>query len=176
MWAVPHYGTNEVPTTCGDVADWCMGDAWGQNPPWPPAPQEPCVDAAYPVTTEVEFMVDVSPKQTPLCIFLDSTIPWPDNLRVRKTPCNLVEDATPRDLIRGKLCNLRLSPLPTVELGHVQCLYDDVPLIEYPERSPDDTRCMGAWFYLIRESGDPDYGPGRVPFLLPRFPDSGGCP
>jgi hypothetical protein len=120
-------------------------------------------------------MVDVSPQQTPICVYLENLSPWPDNLRVSKGPCSPATGIVERDLIRGKLCNLRISPLPTIELGPVQCLYDNSNLNEFDELSPDDTRCMGGWFYLLRESGDPAYGLGQIPFLAARFPDSGGC-
>jgi hypothetical protein len=129
-----------------------------------------------PVTTEVEWMVDVSPVQTPLCVFLDESATWPDSLRVRKGSCSPSADMMVKDVIRGKLCNLRFSVLgPIVELGHVQCLYDDTNLTEFDELSPDDTGCMGAWFYLVRQSGDPHYGEAG-PGSEVRIPDSEGCP
>jgi len=176
-FALPNYATNGVPTTCGDVARWCLsGMDWGQSPAEPPVDMEECPDPTWPVSTEVEVMVDVSPKQTPVCVFLDSSIVWPDNLLVRKGPCLPVIDATPKDLIRGKLCNLTFSPLaPVVDLGFTQCLYDDSNRTEFDELGPDDTRCMGGWFYLIRHSGDTDYGMawpnGQVRGLW-----TGGCP
>jgi hypothetical protein len=182
LWSLRSYKTNGPPTTCGDVRRWCMFDPdnpdnWRQNPPDPPSPQEPCEDPGWLVSTEVEWMIDVSPKQTPICVYLDPDDVWPDNLRVRKGARDDVSDNIPKDVIRGKLCNLRFSMLaPQVDLGHVQCLYDNRLLTEFDELSPDDTRCMGAWFYLMRHDGDTDYGNASPPGLEPRNPSSGGCP
>jgi hypothetical protein len=177
LWSLPEYATDALPTTCGDVARWCMYDeAWGQNPAEPPQPTEPCVDPDFPVTTEVEWMADVSPVQTPLCVFLEDIATWPDSLRVRKGACSPAVEMLEWDMVRGKLCNLRFSVLgPMVELGHVQCLYDDVNFTEFDELSPDDTGCMGCWFYLVRQSGESHYGHAG-PNLEVRIPDSGGCP
>ncbi len=178
-WAIPNYATSGAPTTCADVARWCMlGYDWGQNPPPPdpPQPQIACTDPTAPVSTEVEAMVDVSPVQTPICIYFDSAIPWPDNLMIDKNPCGVSSPtAVSYDWIRGKLCNLRFSMLsPQVDLGYVQCLVDDGLVDRYDELSPDDTQCMGGWFYLIRQSTDPDYG--NASNGDPRIPNSGGCP
>jgi hypothetical protein len=175
-FSLPTYATNGTPTTCGDVARWCLvGMEWGQNPAEPPTFMEACTDPSWPVSTEVEAMVDVSPRQTEICVYLDTSIGWPENLVIRKGPCTAVTDVTPKDLIRGKLCNLRFSMMaPQVDLGFVQCLYDDSLRTEFDELSPDDTRCMGGWYYLIRNSGDTNYGQasgGEV-----RLPATGGCP
>jgi hypothetical protein len=177
LWSLPTYATNGVPTNCDAVARWCMpGMEWGQNPPEIPAEPVPCPDPLFPVSAEVEAMVDVSPKQTPVCVFLDSSYPWPDNLRVRKTPCSPTVEVPQKDVIRGKLCNLRFIPgAPVVDLGWVQCLYDDSGLTEFDDLSPDDTRCMGSWFYLIRQSGDVNYG-SAYPSGEVRIPSAGGCP
>jgi hypothetical protein len=179
-WSLPAYATDGTPTTCADVARWCMDPGWGQNPSYYPAgsPQEPCPDDAWLVSTEVELTVRVSFDKDFLCVFLDQNSSWPDNLRMRKGICNDVEDATPKDLIRGKLCNLRIpptSPVPMIDLGHVQCLYDDSNRTEFGELSPNYTECMGAWFYLIRNSGDAHYG-SVGPSMRTRLPDTGGCP
>jgi hypothetical protein len=177
QWSLPGYATNGGLTTCADVARWCMlGLDWGQNPSEPPEEMEGCPDPQAPVSTEVEVMVDVSPIQTPICVFLDSGDVWPDNLRVRKGACAPAMEVTQKDVIRGKLCNLRFRQIvPQVELGFAQCLYDDSSLTEFDELSPDDTRCMEGWFYLIRQTGDPDYG-NASPGGEARNPDSGGCP
>jgi hypothetical protein len=177
LWSLPTYATNGVPTNCADVARWCMpGESWGQNPPEIPAEQAPCPDPLFPVSTEVEAMVDVSPKQTPVCVFLDGSFPWPNNLRMRKTPCTPTVEVPEKDVIRGKLCNLKFIPAaPVVDLGWVQCLYDDSSLTEFEDLSPDDTQCMGSWFYLIRQSGDLDYG-SASPGGEVRIPSGGGCP
>jgi hypothetical protein len=122
-------------------------------------------------------MVDVSPIQTPLCVFLSPDAAWPDNLRIAKGACDTpAVDVTPYDVIRGKLCNLAFSNLAhQVDLGHVQCLYDDAHRTEFDDLSPDDSRCFGGWFYLVKQSGDPSYGTSS-PGGLPRLPSSGACP
>jgi hypothetical protein len=174
QWSLPTYATTGVPTTCADVARWCMGDEWGQNPPEPDMPQEPCDDPGLLVSTEVEAMVDVSPLQTDVCVFLETSATWPYSLRVRKGGCSPAVEIAEKDVIRGKLCNLRHSMVAmAVELGYVQCLYDDSNLDEFDELSPDDTRCMGSWFYLIRQTGDTHYGQGSGGEI--RLPDMGGC-
>ncbi len=175
QWSLPTYGTTGAPTTCIDVLRWCMSMEWGQNPAEPPLPQEPCDNPTWTVSAEVEVMVDVSPRQTDLCLHLDSTSVWPNNLRVRKGACTPAVEIPQKDVIRGKLCNLRFAQIvPLVELGYVRCLYDDSNLDEFDELSPDDTRCMGGWFYLVRQSGDVDYG--NASSGEPRVPDMGGCP
>jgi len=182
-WSIPTYATNGLPTTCIDVERWCMDDVadpgrWRQNPPEPPILQDDCYDPDFPVSVEVEWMIDVSPKQTPICIFLANSDVWPDNLRIDKRACSAATEIQQKDLIRGKLCNLRFPPIgpgATVDLGHVQCLYDDSPRTEFDELSPDDTRCMGGWFYLMRLMGDVNYGQA-YPGAEVRIPSSGGCP
>ncbi len=179
-WSIPDYATAGGATTCQDVLWWCYtGYEWGQNWPSDPPPyQTPCPTLGTPISTEVEAMVDVSPNQTPICIYFDSVVPWPDNLMIDKNPCAIVTPtAISYDVIRGKLCNVKLSILaPQVDLGYVQCLYDDVAIDHFDELSPDDTSCLGCWFYLIRQSTDPDYGNASAPGLEPRLPSSGGCP
>jgi hypothetical protein len=176
-WSIPFYKTGGAPTSCADVERWCSPEFdWQQNPPEPPLPQEPCPDMTWRVSAEVEWMIDVSPRQTPVCIVLDSLSSWPDNVRVAKGNCNPTVETIEKDVIRGKLCNLRFSMLaPQVDLGFVQCLYDNSNLTEFDELSPDDTRCTGGWFYLVRQEGDIDYGQGS-PGGEPRIPALGGCP
>jgi hypothetical protein len=154
-----------------------MGPNVGQNPPEPPQFQDECPAADTPVSVEVEWMMDVSPVQTDLCIFLDSIYSWPDNLRVEKGNCpGPVATPVTYDVIRGKLCNLKFSMLaPQVDLGYVQCIENDTALDQWDELSPDHTDCFGGWFYLARRSTDPDYG-NAYPGGEPRVPGSGGCP
>jgi hypothetical protein len=183
LWSIRHYATNGLPTTCIDVERWCMDDnadpgRWRQNPPHPAFAQDDCYDPTFPVSVEVEWMIDVSPKQTPICIFLTNSDVWPQNLRIDKRACVASAEVMQKDLIRGKLCNVRFAPIgpgPAVDLGYTQCLYNDSPLTEFDELSPDDTQCMGAWFYLMRQTGDVDYG-SAWPGGEPRSPSTGGCP
>jgi hypothetical protein len=123
-------------------------------------------------------MVDVSPLQTPICLYLDSIVPWPINLMIEKNPCGVSSPtAVHYDVIRGKLCSLKFSMMtPQVDLGYVQCLFDDGSVDRYDELSPDVTDCIGGWFYLMRQSTDPDYGNASSPGSEPRIPNSGGCP
>jgi hypothetical protein len=127
------------------------------------------------VSAEVEAMVDVSPVQTPVCVILRPG-GWPSNVRVDKGVCpGPAPTAVAYDVIRGKLCNLRFNNLiARVELGHVVCLYDDRAVDEFDDLSPNHSDCFGGWFYLVRQSTDPDYGGSSSG--IPRLPDSGGCP
>ncbi|MCP3978319.1 MAG: hypothetical protein GY716_03165 [bacterium] len=176
-WRLIDYATAGTPTLCADVRQWCMNPNYGQNPIDPFQPQQPCPIDGWPVTVEVEAMVDVSPHQTPICIRLDPFALWPDNLRIDKGACQQPSQTNVAyDVLRGKLCNLRFSQVtPTVDLGHTQCLYDDTHLDQFDELGPDDTTCMGCWFYLIREHTDAHYG-RAAPGLEVRVPSSGGCP
>ncbi len=177
-WSLPSYATVGGSTVCQDVRYWCAtGYDWGQN--WPgnaPPYQSPCPGISVPISVEVEAMVDVSPLQTPICIFLDTTVPWDGNLRIDKNPCTVSSPtAVGHDVIRGKMCNMKFNMMiAQVDLGHVTCLYDDVWVDHYDELSPDDTGCFGGWFYLIRRSTDLDYGAASSG--EPRVPNSGGCP
>jgi len=177
LWSLPSYATAGGPTTCMDVLTWCGGSDYGQNPMLYPQAQDPCADLAMPVAVEVEAMLDVSPVQTPVCVELDPVTAWPDNLRVTKGAC---QGGQPQlfayDLIRGKTCGLRFAQaIAQVDLGHVRCLYDNVMTDRFEDRSPDDERCFGAWFYLLRRSGDASYGAAH-PGGEPELPSSGGCP
>ena len=122
-------------------------------------------------------MVAVSPVQTPVCVWLDPDFAWPDNVRVDKGACpGPSVTAIQYDVIRGKLCNLRFRDfVPQVDLGYVQCLYDDVFIDQYDDLSPDLTDCFGGWFYLVRDSAALDYG-AAWPGGEPRTPTTGGCP
>ena len=176
-FSLPAYATNGSPTTCGDVARWCLsGMDWGQNPAEPPTDQEECPDPTWPVSTEVEAMVDVSPKQTAICVHLDSSIAWPENLLVRKGNCVPAIDATPKDLIRGKLCNLKFSMMaPQVDLGFVRCLYDDSNRTEFDELSSGRHPLHGG----LVLPGSPQRRPGLRPGLAERpgaQPDDGRMP
>jgi hypothetical protein len=175
QWTLEGYATDGRVTTCEDVATWCLGSDYGQNPAGS-LPQEPCPSPGLPVRVAVEAMVDVSPIQTGICIYLEPTAAWPDNLRVKRGQCDAISQLPePYDVIRGKHCGLSLSQwIAQIDLGHVSCLYDDVEADEFDDLSPDDDDCFGLWFYLIRKSGDLDYGMGSG--SRPRVPSSGGCP
>jgi hypothetical protein len=177
LWSLVGYATPGRPTTCEDVINFCYGMEYGQNPPEYPATQYPCPGPATPISVEVEAMVDVSPVQTPVCILLDPAVAWPDNLRVTKGACDPAQATLfSYDVIRGKRCGLGFSGLPAVsDLGHVTCLYDNVARDRFDETSPDDDLCFGPWFYLVRQSGDLNYGSAQ-PGGEPELPSSGGCP
>ncbi len=175
QWTLPAYATAGGPTICENVAMWCIGSSYGQNPK-SSEPQEPCPSPGLPVTVAVEAMVDVSPVQSPVCLVLDPVAAWPDNLRMHKGACEI---PTPQiqsfDVIRGKHCGLGFSMLINqVDLGHVRCLYDDAAVDRFDDLSPNDDDCFGLWFYLIRKSGDLDYGTASG--AKRRVPSSGGCP
>jgi hypothetical protein len=176
-WSVQSYATHTGgDTTCEDVARWCMGPFYGQNPLDPAQEQVDCMDPQAPVSVEVEAMVDVSPIQTPICLLQDPDEAWPNNLRVDRQPCpNPTNSLGPHDVVRGKLCNLRYDSTGTqVDLYHVQCMYDETTLDQYDDVSPDHTDCFGGWFYLVRQSSDTDYGDGTGG--KPRMPQTGDCP
>jgi hypothetical protein len=176
QWTLPAYATSGVLTTCHDVANWCMGSSYGQNPRRT-EPQQPCVDPQMPVRVAVEAMVDVSPVQTPVCLVLDPAALWPNNLRMEKNACGAATpQPVPYDVVRGKHCGLRMASLAMqVDLGHVQCIHNDVAVDRFDDLSPNDDDCFGLWFYLIRKSADPDYG-SAYPGGEARVPSSGGCP
>ncbi len=178
QWSLPAYATAGSPTTCGDVRRFCMGSEYGQNPAPVTGgiPDQPCPDPAFPVSAEVEAMVEVAPQQTAICLSLVNVGPWPNNLRVNKGRCvNPGVSPILHDVIRGKLCNLKLANLiPQVDLGYVQCLHDDSALDRFDEVSPDDSGCFGGWFYLVRQIDEADYGASSGGF--PRVPSLGGCP
>ena len=110
-----------------------------------------------------------------LCLMLDPSVPWPDPLRVVRGACDDPSPAAePYDVIRGRLCQVGLSFDETsIDLGNVQCLYDDAAVDRFGELSPDDNPCAGGWFFLVRRSGDPDYG-ASFPDGLPEI--GGACP
>jgi len=175
-WSLPSYGTPGGPTLCADVERWCTV-APGQNPIAPDQLNEPCPGPGWPISTEIEAMLAIAPDRTPLCVFLDAGAAWPDNLRVRKGGCGAAPTAFAHDVIRGKLCNLRHDiATPTVGLFHAECLADDALHDEFEEISPDDTGCIGGWYYLARRSGDVEYGFAEPPGNLPRILGGGGCP
>jgi len=177
QWSLAGYATNPGGiTTCGNVENWCSGTSYGQNQWSDSQPQEPCPSPGIPVTVAVEAMVDVSPVQSTICVYLEPTAAWPDNLRARRGACG---PGNPQpvayDVIRGKQCGLGLSPaIGVVDLGTVQCLYNDAATDTFEDASPDDDDCFMLWFYLIRQSTDPDYG--LASGANRRVPSSGGCP
>jgi hypothetical protein len=185
QWSIPNYATLGPPavTTCADIPACMRAEEVGKNPPpethvgQPQALPCPANHPEYVVSAEVEAAVHVYPGITPICLKLSQTSPWPYNLGIDKGACaGPGTSLVAYDVVRGKLCDLGLSLLlPQVDLGHTTCLYNDLYQQNFDDAiTPDKIDCAGGWFFVIRQTGDPDYGnngAGRT-----RVPSSGGCP
>jgi len=151
---------------CEQILRWC-----GQNQFEEGSPMLECGPGDL-VSVEIEAALFLSPRVTDICIDVQVGL---GDLLVHKGPCpSPASHAVHFDYIRGEVCQLSEQTF-SIDLGNVECLWFDTPGDQQLDVvTADISTPAGVYFYLVRNVGDPDYGPGNNG--KPRVPNSGDCP